>query len=58
MPGGGREWNWLETGTHHNPGIQIAEVEELLEHGAGVVVLSRGMSRVKHRNIQQQNTKR
>lgn len=41
-PGGGREWNWNETGTQHSPGIQIADVEELLENGARVVVLSRG----------------
>ena len=42
-PGGGREWNWKETGTQHVPGIQPADVEELLENGATVVVLSRGM---------------
>ena len=42
-PGGGRVWDWGETGTKHNPGIQIADVEELLSHGAQVVVLSRGM---------------
>lgn len=42
-PGGGRTWDWSETGTHHVPGIQIADVEELLEHGSRVVVLSRGM---------------
>lgn len=42
-PGGGREWDWRETGTRHVPGIQPADVEELLEHGARVVVLSRGM---------------
>jgi hypothetical protein len=43
-PGGGREWNWGETGTRHDPGIQPADVEELVEHGATVVVLSRGMA--------------
>jgi len=43
-PGGAREWDWNETGTSHTPGIQIADVEELLEHGAEVVVLSRGMN--------------
>jgi hypothetical protein len=32
-----------ETGTGHQPGIQPADVQELLEHGATVVVLSRGM---------------
>jgi len=42
-PGGGRAWDWNETGTHHVPGIQVADVDELLEHGARTVVLSRGM---------------
>ena len=42
-PGGGREWDWGETGTQHVPGIQPADVEELLEQGATVIVLSRGM---------------
>ncbi len=42
-PGGGREWDWRETGTQHVPGIQPADVQELLDHGAEVVVLSRGM---------------
>jgi hypothetical protein len=26
-PGGGRPWDWSETGTHHVPGIQPADVE-------------------------------
>lgn len=42
-PGGGRPWDWAETGTHHVPGIQPADVEELLEHGSKVIILSRGM---------------
>jgi hypothetical protein len=42
-PGGGREWDWSETGTRHHPGIQPVDVAELLEAGATVVVLSRGM---------------
>src|SRR5581483_9861335 len=41
-PGGGRGWDWNETGTHHRPGIQPADVAELLEHRPDVVVLSRG----------------
>jgi hypothetical protein len=45
-PGGGRPWDWRETGTHHVPGIQVADVEELLEHGAGTLVLTRGMELV------------
>jgi hypothetical protein len=41
-PGGGRAWNWRETGTDHRPGIQPADVTELLEHGPDLVVLSCG----------------
>ena len=43
-PGGAREWNWNETGTSHQPGIQPADVEELLEHGAETVILSKGIN--------------
>ena len=43
FPGGAREWDWGETGTGHSPGIQPADVEELVDRGARVVVLSRGM---------------
>ena len=42
-PGGGRAWDWSETGTRHRPGIQPADVTELLDRGATTVVLSRGM---------------
>ena len=42
-PGGGREWDWSETGTRHDPGIQPADVQELIDRGCHVVVLSRGM---------------
>jgi hypothetical protein len=42
FPGGAREWDWSETGTSHEPGIQPADVEELLDRGTTVVVLSRG----------------
>jgi len=42
FPGGARAWDWRETGTNHEPGIQPADVEELLEHGATAVVLSKG----------------
>ncbi|MBG0831374.1 hypothetical protein HS041_26875 [Planomonospora sp. ID67723] len=42
-PGGGRAWDWNETGTRHTPGIQPADVEELLDRGSQVIVLSRGM---------------
>ena len=41
-PGGGREWDWNETGTCHVPGIQPDDVNELIEHGCRIIVLSRG----------------
>jgi len=43
FPSGAREWDWRETGTHHVPGIQPADVQELIEHGAKAVVLSKGI---------------
>jgi len=42
-PGGGRQWDWRETNTHHVPGIQPNDVEELLDNGSHAIVLSRGM---------------
>lgn len=45
FPGGGRAWDWSETGTQHVPGIQPADVAELVERGSRVVVLTRGMQR-------------
>jgi hypothetical protein len=41
-PGGAEEWDWNETGTSHDPGIQPADVERLLKRGATVVVLAQG----------------
>jgi hypothetical protein len=43
FPGGSRVWDWNETGTSHDPGIQPADVQELLDHGAAVIVLSTGV---------------
>ena len=43
FPGGAREWDWRETGTRHVPGIQPADVLELIEHDAKAVVLSTGI---------------
>ena len=45
-PGGGRDWDWSETGTRHVPVIQPADVLELLENGSELVVLTRGMDLV------------
>jgi hypothetical protein len=41
--GGAREWDWRETGTRHVPGIQPADIDELIAHGAKAVVLTRGI---------------
>ncbi len=43
-PGGGRPWDWGETGTRHSPGIQIADIEELIEHGSQIIVLTTGVN--------------
>ena len=43
FPGGAREWDWRETRTRHVPGIQPTDVQELIEHGARAVVLSKGI---------------
>ena len=62
-PGGGRAWDWNETGTRHAPGIQPSDVEELIAKGSTIVVLSQGMHRrletspetiefLKHRGIE------
>jgi hypothetical protein len=42
-PGGARDWDWRVTGTQHQPGIQPDDVQELIDRGAKVVVLARGM---------------
>ncbi len=41
-PGGARKWDWNETGTRHQPGIQFADVEECLVPDLEVIILSRG----------------
>lgn len=42
-PGGPRAWDWNETGTRHVPGIQPADVTDLLEHGAHPIILTKGV---------------
>lgn len=42
-PGGARTWNWQETGTSHSPGIQPADIEEILEYDVDNLVLARGV---------------
>lgn len=41
-PGGARAWDWGETGTHHSPGVQLADVEEILAKDVEVLILTRG----------------
>lgn len=43
-PGGGKAWDWNETGTSHQGGIQRAEIELLLEKGSEVIILSQGFN--------------
>ena len=50
-PGGARPWDWTETDTHHVPGIQPADVEELVAAGAEIVILSKGF----HKRLQVQD---
>lgn len=46
FPGGAHEWDWGRTGTRHSPGIQPADVMQLVAAGARAVVLSLGMDLV------------
>ncbi|HZD22917.1 MAG TPA: Mth938-like domain-containing protein [Acidimicrobiia bacterium] len=41
-PGGGRGWDWTETGTHHSPGVHTSDIRELLDNGATTIVIGRG----------------
>ncbi|XP_041029981.1 mth938 domain-containing protein-like [Carcharodon carcharias] len=42
-PGGNRMWDWRETGTHHTPGIQPADINEIVNKGVQTLVIGRGM---------------
>jgi len=44
FPGGSCAWDWNETGTHHTPGILPPDVKYLLQHGAEVIILSKGIN--------------
>jgi hypothetical protein len=43
FPGCARTWDWRETGTSHGNGVQPGDVEELLQHGATVIVIGTGV---------------
>ena len=42
-PGSAKRWDWTLTGTQHQPGIQPADIQEILDQGVDVMILSRGM---------------
>lgn len=44
-PGGGRNWDWSEHGTGHRCGIQPGDIDELVEKGCKVVILTTGRFR-------------
>jgi len=41
FPGGCETWDWTETGTHHNPGVQLADIKFI--DMVDVIILTRGM---------------
>ena len=45
-PGGTEGWDWRKTGTHHEPGIQVADFEDLLTLHPASVILTRGVQLV------------
>ena len=47
-PEGAKEWDWNVTGTHHRPGIQPADILEILDQKIDIMILSRGMDLMLH----------
>lgn len=47
-PGGAKAWDWTMTGTRHRPGIQPTDIEDIIEQGVEVMILSRGMQLMLH----------
>jgi hypothetical protein len=41
-PAGACEWDWTESGTRHVPGVQVADVADLVDAGAETVVIGTG----------------
>lgn len=46
--GNALEWDWTITGTRHQPGIQPADIEDILADDLDFMVLSRGMQLMLH----------
>ena len=47
-PGGAKTWDWNTTDTRHQPGTQPADIEEILDQGVDVMILSLGMQLMLH----------
>lgn len=47
-PGGAKNWDWRLTGTRHQPGIQPADIQDIVGQGVEVMILSRGMQLMLH----------
>ena len=47
-PEGAKEWDWNITDTHHRPGIQPADILEILDQKVDIMILSRGMDLMLH----------
>ena len=43
-PGGAEPWNWNDTGTTHEGGIQPQDIDKLLAKSATKIVLTTGMT--------------
>lgn len=43
-PGGATGWNWNDTGTRHQPGIQPEDIEDIIARDIEVMILSQGMN--------------
>ena len=40
------KWDWSLTNLHHNPGIQIADVMNIIDKNTTTIILSKGMHNV------------
>ncbi|XP_048471372.1 mth938 domain-containing protein-like isoform X2 [Rhincodon typus] len=50
-PGGNRAWDWRETGTRHTPGVQPADVNEIVNKGIQTLIIGRGMDEALQRKL-------
>ena len=42
-PGKAKEWDWRLTKTRHTPGIPPQDIDEILNEGVEIIILSKGM---------------